>query len=126
MSQPAPSDSPHRRDFVRAIAVAGTGATVAATAALADDPKPQTKKEAPAAEEKPKTETDPIAAEIEARYQLVLARFGKHKQLDEKAKATIKADVASLVHRAEALRKIPVDNGVGPFPVFHPYRAPLA
>jgi hypothetical protein len=108
MSKSEPS---HRRDFVRALAL---GAVVA-TPALADDPKTPDDKEKPKAPD-----------EVEARLAIVLARFGKHAQLDDKARETIKREIAGIVRRGEALRKIPLGNGVGPFPVFHPYRAPLA
>jgi hypothetical protein len=105
------SEPSHRRDFVRALAL---GAVVV-TPALADDPKK------PEDKEKPKPPD-----EVEARMAIVLARFGKHAQLDDKARETIKREIAGIVRRGEALRKIPLGNGDGPFPVFHPYRAPLA
>jgi hypothetical protein len=56
--------------------------------------------------------------------ELVLARFGK--QLDEAGRKKVRGEVQAIVRRAEALRKFPLDNGDGPFPVFHPFRAPLA
>ena len=56
---------------------------------------------------------------------VLMSRFGKHPQLDDKARASIRNGVATVVNRAETLRKIPLDNGDGPFPVFHPYRKPL-
>ncbi len=99
-------DTPHhRRDFVRALAL------VAPAAFVADEPK----KDAPPPD-RPQTEAD-------ARMALVLARYGK--QLDEAARKTVRAQVEGIVRRAEALRKFPLDNGDGPFPLFQPYRAPL-
>jgi len=109
MSDAEPS---HRRDFVRALAL---GAVVV-TPALADDPPKKADDK-----EKPKAPD-----EVEARLAIVLARFGKHAQLDDKAREAIKREIAGIVRRGEALRKIPLGNGDGPFPVFHPYRAPLA
>ena len=103
----------HRRDFVKAISLAAPAALFT-TPASADDPPKDEKK---ADEPKPKTEAD-------ARMELVLARFGK--QLDEAARKTVRAEVESIVRRAEALRKFELDNGDGPYPVFQPYRAPLA
>jgi hypothetical protein len=115
-----PSPSPHRRDFVRSLALGAAAGAIASPAALrADDEKAKDKEkkddrkdEAP----KPKTEAD-------ARMELVLARYGN--QLDEAARKSVRAEIDGHVRRAEALRKIPLDNGDGPFPVFHPYRAPL-
>ena len=103
-----PPDPTPRRAFVRALALGA----IAAPALGADDPKPKP--------EPPK----PID-EAEARMALVVARFGKHAKLDEAARAAIRNDVAGVVRRGEALRKIPLDNGDGPFPIFHPYRGPL-
>ncbi len=98
-------DAPrHRRDFARALAL-GVPAALAVPAALrADEP----------AKDKPGTEAD-------ARMDLVLARYGT--RLDEAARAKVRAEVESIVRRAEALRAFPLENGDGPFPVFHPYRA---
>jgi hypothetical protein len=106
----------HRRDFVRTLALsvpAAAAALSAPTAVWGDEPKKDESKPP----EPPKTETD-------ARMELVLARFGK--QLDEAARKKVRGEVQAIVRRAEALRKFPLDNGDGPFPVFHPYRAPLA
>ena len=121
-----PTPLTHRRDFVRSLAL---GAAATATVVLplsqpaeADEPKVEAKKADKPAE--PAKKADPT--EADARMDLVLARFGKHKQLDDKAKATIRAEIAGLVHRAEALRKLPISNGEGPFPVFQAYRAPLS
>src|SRR4051812_25445398 len=107
---------PNRRDFVRSLALAAPAAAIATSAAPgADDEKE--KKDEPAKgespKEKPKTEAD-------ARMELILARYGK--LLDEAARKSIRAEIEGHVRRAEALRKIPLDNGDGPFPVFHPYR----
>ena len=97
----------HRRDFVRALAAAaGLGGS-----ALADEPVKDAKDE-------------PRPSEADARMALVLSRFGK--QLDADARKTIRAEIEAQVRRAEMLRKIPLENGDGPVPVFHPYRAPLA
>ena len=96
---------PDRRRFLLAF---GASTTALTTPLVADEP------ETPKAEP---TETD-------ARLALIVARYGKH--LDDEARATVKADVASLVQRAQVLRKFALDNGDGPCPVFTPYRAPLA
>lgn len=105
--RPAP---PHRRDLLRALALAAPASLAMATpAAHADD------------EPKPEPEAQPN--EVDARMALILARFGP--QLDESARRTIRDEIASHVRRAEALRQFPLDNGAGPFPVFTPYRAPL-
>ncbi len=115
-----PADPIPRRDFARALALAA----VAAPAALAEDPKPaRDEKDKPKDQPKPAPPRPPD--EVEARMAIVLARFGKHAQLDEKARASIRAEIAGIVRRGEALRKIPLGNGDGPFPVFHPHRGPL-
>ena len=102
------NESP-RREFVKAFALGA----IAAPAALADD------------QPKPPPESPKLIDEVDARMAIVLARFGKHAKLDDKARATIRAQIAGVVGRGEALRKIPLGNGDGPFPVFHPFRAPL-
>ena len=104
---------PHRRNFVKALAAIAPAALIA-TPALAEDPPKDDKKPE---ETKPKSEAD-------ARMELVLARFGK--QLDEAARKSVRDEIESIVRRAEALRKFELDNGDGPYPVFQPYRAPLA
>jgi hypothetical protein len=111
-----------RRDFARALALTA----IAAPSALGDDPKKDDEPKKEAAKDQPKPEPSKPPDEVDARMSIVLARFGKHAQLDEKARASIRNEVAAVVRRGEALRKIPLGNGDGPFPVFHPYRAPLA
>jgi hypothetical protein len=109
----------HRREFVLSLALGTSAAALTVPAARADDEdKAKTEK----AKEKG-DETKP-PSEADARMALVIARFGK--QLDEAARKVVRAEIEQHVRRAEALRKIPLDNGDGPFPVFHPYRAPLA
>ena len=46
-------------------------------------------------------------------------------QLDANARDTIRAEIESIVRRAEHLRRFALENGDGPFPMFVPYRAPL-
>jgi hypothetical protein len=104
-------DRHHRRDFVRTLALGASAATLSGPAVRGDEPK-HDKEEPP----KPRSEAD-------ARMELILARFGKH--LDADARKSIRGEVESIVRRAEALRKFPLDNGDGPLPVFSPYRAPL-
>jgi hypothetical protein len=125
MNDETPAIEPtHRRDFVKSLTLGTAGAALVSGTTRADDAK-EAKKPSETSPEKAKP-AEPAASEVEARMQIVLARFGKHKQLDDEAKASIKAEIAGLVRRAEALRKIPVGNGDGPFPVFRPYRAPLS
>jgi hypothetical protein len=102
------SDSSHRRDFVRAL----TLTAIAGPVVIADDAKKADDKK-------------PVRSEIDERMDVLMTRFGKHSQLDDKARAAIRSGVTSVVNRAEALRKIPLDNGDGPFPVFHPFRKPI-
>ena len=108
------TDTHHRRDFVRLLALGASAALVAP--ARADDPIDDPKKDDEPKKEAPKSEAD-------ARMELILARFGT--QLDEAARKTVRSQIDGIVRNAEALRKIPLENGDGPFPVFHPYRAPL-
>ena len=98
------SETSHRRDFVKAVTL---GAIAAPVAAHADEPRP----------------APPEPSEADARMALILARFGH--QLDDNARKIVRGEVESLVQRAEALRKFALENGDAPFPVFHPYRAPL-
>lgn len=103
---------PDRRAFLRALTVGGsTGLVVgvASTAVLAEEPE--------------KPDAGKPLSEVDARMALILARFGD--QLDEEARLAIRDDIAAQIRRAETLRKIPLDNGTGPFPVFTPYRASL-
>jgi hypothetical protein len=112
-----------RREFVRNIVVgASAGALLNPASARADDPekpKPQEK-----AKDADKPESDELPTEVDARMAIVLARFGK--LLDAEARKAVRSEVASIVRRAEELRKVSLDNGDGPFPIFIPYRAPLA
>jgi hypothetical protein len=103
----------HRRQFVRGLAAGASAAALAPTSpVIGNEPD----KEAAPRIEPAKTETD-------ARMELVLSRFGKH--LDDNTRDVVRAEVASIVHRAESLRKFPLTNGDGPFSVFTPFRAPL-
>lgn len=103
---------PRRRDFVRAMALGVGGATGLIG------------QSAPAAEDDPKDAPQPTKTEADARMELVLARFGG--QLDEAARKVIRAEIEGHVRRARELRAFPLENGDGPLPVFHPYRAPLS
>lgn len=108
-------DSTHRRDFVRALALGGSAAALTRSA-KANDTKEQDK-------EKPKDETKP-RSEVDARMDLILSRHGNN--LDETARKAVRAEVESIVRRGEQMRKFELTNGDEPFPVFTPYRAPLA
>ena len=107
----------HRRDFARSAAAVASAAALAAQAELLADDKPKHKDE-PKHDDSTATET-----ETDARMSYILARFGGH--LDPSARKTIRAEIDGLVRRSEALRKLSLDNGDGPFPVFRPYRGPL-
>ena len=119
----------HRRDFVRTLAlgasaglVAGSGAAAARraddeTTGPSDDPTPPKSDQAA-------TETvDPDDADIDARMDLILARYGD--RLDDDARASVRREVAGIVRRAKSLRRFPLDNGDGPATVWVPFR-PLA
>lgn len=111
-------DTPrHRREFVRSLTL-GAAAAALPQAARGDD------KDKPATAKEPAAEPRKAPSEADARMDLVLARFGS--QLDEAARKAVRAEVNAITARAEALRKFALDNGDGPYPVFHPYRAPLA
>ena len=131
-----------RRMFVRTLAVGATAAPLVATGALvavddkaksadkkAEKPKDVVKKEAvgkveakDVATKKKAAEHDAaFEAEVDARMQLVLARCGS--KLDEAAKKSVREELVGIVERSRALKKFALDNGDGPFPVFHPYRA---
>ncbi len=98
-----------RRGFVQGFAF---GAIAAGSAAQADD-----------APKDAKPPEKPQLSQVDARMALIVDRFGKHKELDDKALDAIRAEVATIVRRGEQLRKISLENGDGPFPVFHPYRS---
>ena len=106
------SDTPHRREFVLALALGGAGVAIGGPSASRADDEPKAKDEP-----KPRTEAD-------ARMDLILARYGKY--LDDDARKAVRSEVESIVHRGEQLRKFELTNGDEPFPVFTPYRAPLA
>ena len=108
-------DNPsHRRDFVKTLALGASAAALTSPTCPGAD--------APEFVGPPKPEA--IPTEVEARMSLVTSRFGT--LLDEGRRKAVEARVTAIVRRAEALRKFELDNGEGPFPVFTPYRAPLA
>ncbi len=110
----------HRRDFVRTLALGASAASLTSLARGGADAPPFVGPPKP----EPKPEPDAIPTEVEARMGLVTSRFGT--MLDAGRRKAVEARVTTIVHRAEALRKFELDNGDGPFPVFTPYRAPLA
>jgi hypothetical protein len=110
-----PVEDHHRRDFVRVLVLGGSAATLAARPADCD--------EKPGRDEALPPEPPKVRLEADARMELVLSRFGK--SLDDDARASVRGEVEAIVRRAELLRKFPLENGDGPFPVFSPYRAPL-
>ena len=99
------TDPAHRRDFVRAIALGGTAAVLGcpSPSVADDDPK-----------DKPKEEPSKARSEVDARMDLVLARYGKY--LDEDAKKAVRTEVESIVRRGEQLRRFTLTNGDEPFP----------
>src|SRR5918997_2059778 len=112
-------DNPsHRRDFVRTLPLGASAAALTSPACGAADAPPFV------GPPKPKPEPKASPSEVEARMSLVTSRFGT--LLDEERRKAVEARVNAIVRRAEALRKFELDNGEGPFPVFTPYRAPLA
>jgi hypothetical protein len=114
-----------RRDLLRGLALGTAAGLIGAPSARGgndDDPAKKDQKPAEPATDAPPPNQNPT--EADARMALVLARYGD--QLDGDARAVIRAEIEGHVRRAQALRKIPLTNGDGPFPVFHPYRAPLA
>lgn len=107
-----------RREFVRSLALGASAAVVIAPgASRADDPKPKDKEPEKKTEPKPE---EAARTEVDARMELILARFGK--QLDADARKAVRSEIEGHVRRAEALRKIKLDNGDEPFPVFIPFR----
>lgn len=133
-------DRLHRRAFVRAFGCAGTAFAAFTGRSFGDDRKAETIKKD--GDEKTATKTpdaekpasrpaenatknaDPFEIEVEARMNLVLARFGE--RIDDKARKDVRREVEAIVRRARKLRKYPLDNGDGPGTVFVPYRAPIA
>jgi hypothetical protein len=133
-------DRLHRRAFVRAFACAGSAFAAFVGGSRGDEPKAEPIKKdddektttKPTDAEKPASRpaenatknADPFEIEVEARMNLVLARFGE--RIDDKARVEVRREVEAIVRRARELRKYPLDNGDGPGPVFVPYRAPIA
>lgn len=111
----------HRRGFVRAVALGASAAGLAAAPGLRADDEPKKDEPRTKPQEEPEPEPKP---EVEARMQLILARFGA--LLDGDAQAAVRAEVEGVVWLAENLRAIELSNGDGPYPAFVPYRAPLA
>jgi hypothetical protein len=103
----------NRRRFVRNLAVAAPAALLI-PAAAADEPKV----------DKPAEPAKAPETEVDARMALIIQRYGK--RLDAAALKSVRSDVESQVHRAERLRKFPLDNGDGPVSVFAPYLGPLS
>jgi hypothetical protein len=99
---------PDRRAFLRGSLLAG----LAACPAPAQQDDKQNEGARP----------DPIAAEVEARMAVVLARYGD--RLDDAARKTVRGDVESVVKRARRLREFPLTNADGPALLLVPYRAP--
>jgi hypothetical protein len=100
-----------RRGFVRTLALGGAAGLVARPSRA----EPQD----PAGEAK--SELDP---EVEARMALILARYGE--RLDDDAKRAIYQEVEGVVQRGRRLKDVALENADELFPVFHPYRKPLA
>jgi hypothetical protein len=98
-----------RRGFVRTLALGGAAGLVA--------------RSAPAGTQDP-AEDDRPDPEVEARMALILARYGE--RLDDESRKAIYREVEGIVRRGRRLKDYPLDNGDEPFPIFHPYRKPLA
>ena len=105
-------DPPHRRQFPPHPRP-GQPRRADRPCRLADEPK-----------DKPADPAKPPESEVDARMALIHQRYGK--RLDAESLKKVRSDVEGQVRRVELLRKFPLDNGDGPFPVFIPYRAPLA
>ena len=78
---------------------------------------------APAANDDPRPDDDPLSAEVDARMALILARHGS--RLEPSARLAIRKEVASMIARGRTLKAYPLTNADEPAPVFHAYRAPL-
>jgi hypothetical protein len=100
----------HRREFFRWVGW-GSGATVLAAPAFAE-------------QEPPAPEKDSATLEADARMALVVARFGAH--LDEAAKTEVRRQIQGLVRQGAELREVKLENSDAPFPIFRPFRAPLS
>ncbi len=123
MTETPPGDdrpAPHRREFVRTLAlIPAAGLLARPGRAMADDPKPAGVPSARPAD----AESVRIEAEVEARMQLILARYGD--QLDADARAAVRSDVLTMVQRLRTLARFALDNGDEPMPRFVPYRGPI-
>lgn len=110
----------HRREFVRTLAlIPAAGLLARPGLAVADDPKPSDEPAAKPAD----PESARVAAEVEARMQLILARYGN--QLDADARAAVRSDVLAMVQRLRSLARFALDNSDEPMPRFVPYRGAI-
>jgi hypothetical protein len=100
-----------RRSAIGAIAL-GSAPALLDSQARSQDPKPQ----------EPPLETK-RRSEIDARMDLVIARFGDH--LDEAGRDAVRREIDSMIRRAAVLRAFPLENDNAPMPVFRPFRAPV-
>ena len=115
----------HRRDFVRTLALGASAGVLVKPAPLGvDEPDKNKSKDDKPSKDKPGEAGEEPKTEVDARMELVLTRFGK--QLDDEARKVVRSEVESIVRRAESLRKFSLTNGDGPYPIFKPFREPLA
>ena len=112
-------DNPsHRRDFVRTLALGASAAALTSPACGGAD--------APRSSDRRSRSPSPRRSRRRSRPGWAWSLPGSARCWTRKRRKAVEARVAAIVRRAEALRKFELDNGDGPFPVFTPYRAPLA
>lgn len=111
---------PNRRGFLRQVAMGASAGAVLGSSAHAASGQEAARPANPQQGDKPVAE-DRFQAEVDARMNLVLARYGEH--LDEQAREEVRRQVEGVVRQGQALRALPLENSDEPFPVFRPYRA---
>ncbi|HUK86765.1 MAG TPA: twin-arginine translocation signal domain-containing protein [Terriglobales bacterium] len=123
---PPPDDSRKisRRRFARDAALAGAAAALLPSSALALPQQP-----APAPAQLPPSAAADFAklppasqAEVEAKYQVVLKRYGRSFTAAQKTE--VRRQLIGAQKALDALRAFPLDNSDAPATVFRPYRRP--
>lgn len=126
-SNPPPSGTTRkisRRQFARDAALAGATAALLPSTALA-----QPQQAAPAPAQLPPSAASDFAklppasqAEVEAKYQAVVNRYGRRFTGEQKTE--VRRQLIGAQKALDALRAFPLENSDAPVTVFRPYRRP--
>lgn len=110
-----------RRTFARNAVVIATAAAVAPmTIAQTQPAAPKTTPAAPKPPANPAPLSAPSQAEVDARVQWIVTKYGAH--LNDEQRADVKRLVAGGQSGVDAMRKYDLENGTGPAEPFRIYR----